>query len=514
VYAHAGCEGHFSGLARRAKTVVKGLDDGVIPAGRQSRHIEGSSDPGPSSPDHPLAQETAAVSIEGGYPYQRGNLVAVQGAQLGEFGQEGDGHHWANPRDTAQQVVFLSPQGTLPNGGVEIPVQATQLLLQPADMVLDPLAHRIRSSDPQPVLLGSKHLDNLVTPGQEGRQFLGLGIRQGMGSGPDRLGEVGQDLGIQSVGLSQPASGSSKVSDLAGIDHGQGQPCCRQGTSHRHLEAARGLQHHQFWVELSQSLDYLSDSRSIISRGPDHSGGTYCYIQPVLGNVDPYVRTLRLQWLSPFWPFLARYGLVRPRQLFGLSMEMGWRPKLFIGLTRPRESRSASPLLPSNIHLLKHTRGEDIAYGWKGKGSTVHLVTEGNGLPLAFLVTAANVAEVTMGLKVIDQVKVPRHQGRPRQRPATLATDKSYDSANFRQELRRRGIQPSIPQRKWKNRRRRPGRPSLVHQVSQSRWKVERSHGWLDNWRRLVTRYDWYTQSYVAFLTIACFMAALSRILD
>ena len=133
-------------------------------------------------------------------------------------------------------------------------------------------------------------------------------------------------------------------------------------------------------------------------------------------------------------------------------------------------------------------RGEDIAYGWKGKGSTIHLVTEGNGLPLAFLVTAANVSEVTVGLKVIDQVKVPRPQGRPRQRPASLAADKSYDSADFRGELRRRGIQPSIPRRVWKNRRCRPSRPPLVHQLSQNRWKVERSHSWLDNWRRLVTR--------------------------
>ena len=157
--------------------------------------------------------------------------------------------------------------------------------------------------------------------------------------------------------------------------------------------------------------------------------------------------------------------------------------------------------------------GEDIAYSWKGKGSTVHLVREGNGLPLAFVVTAANVSEVTVGLEVVDRVKVPRPQGRPHQRPASLAADKSYDSANFRRELRRRGSQPSIPQRKWKNPRRRPGRPSLVHQVSQSRWKGERSHGWLDNWRRLVTRYDWSTDSYVAFLTIACFMVTLARIL-
>jgi transposase len=142
------------------------------------------------------------------------------------------------------------------------------------------------------------------------------------------------------------------------------------------------------------------------------------------------------------------------------------------------------------------------------------LVTAGDGLPLAFLVTAANVAEVTVGLKVMDRVRVPRPQGRPKQRPASLAADKSYDSADFRWELRRRGIQPSIPQRKWKNRRRRPGRLPLVHPISQSRWKVERSHGWLDNWRRLVTRYDWYTESYSAFLTIACFMVTLSRILD
>jgi transposase len=133
-------------------------------------------------------------------------------------------------------------------------------------------------------------------------------------------------------------------------------------------------------------------------------------------------------------------------------------------------------------------------------------------LPLAFLVTAANVAEVTVGLKVVDRVRVPRPQGRPKKRPASLGADKGYDSADFRHGLRRRGIQPSIPHRQWPNRRR-PGHPPETHGASKFRWKVERSHGWLDNWRRLVTRYDWYTQSYLAFLTIACFMTLLSRIL-
>jgi hypothetical protein len=33
----------------------------------------------------------------------------------------------------------------------------------------------------------------------------------------------------------------------------------------------------------------------------------------------------------------------------------------------------------------------------------------------------------------------------------------------------------------------------------------------VDSWRRFVMRYDWYTESYIAFLTIVCFMLTLSR---
>jgi hypothetical protein len=53
-----------------------------------------------------------------------------------------------------------------------------------------------------------------------------------------------------------------------------------------------------------------------------------------------------------------------------------------------------------------------------------------------------------------------------------------------------------------------------VHETSKSRWEVEQSHGWLDNWQKLVISYDWYTESYIAFLTIACFMVTLARILQ
>lgn len=70
-----------------------------------------------------------------------------------------------------------------------------------------------------------------------------------------------------------------------------------------------------------------------------------------------------------------------------------------------------------------------------------------------------------------------------------------------------------MPQRKWKGPPSRPGRPLLVHQVSRSRWKVDWSHAWLDNSQR-VHHVRRYTESYMAFLTIACFLPVLSSILD
>jgi hypothetical protein len=112
--AHAGSQSYLSGFAYLTKAVVKGLDDGVIPTGSQSCHIEGSPHPGPPTPDHSFAPEAATV------PIKRGN----------------------------------SHQGTLPQGAFQVIIQVSQLLFQPADMVLNSPMHQF-SRGPQPILLGS-----------------------------------------------------------------------------------------------------------------------------------------------------------------------------------------------------------------------------------------------------------------------------------------------------------------------------------------------------------------------
>jgi len=156
--------------------------------------------------------------------------------------------------------------------------------------------------------------------------------------------------------------------------------------------------------------------------------------------------------------------------------------------------------------------GDAVGYGRKGKGRQRHLIAAGTGRPLAFPLTGAQVHEKRVALQTVDRVRVKRKQGRPKQRPKQLAADVGYDSRPLRRE--RRGITPSSPERKRKQRRRRrPGRPAKVHPLSRQRGKVERVLAWLNNWRRLATRYERRVSIYRAFLTIAGFMVCLNGIL-
>jgi IS5 family transposase len=85
----------------------------------------------------------------------------------------------------------------------------------------------------------------------------------------------------------------------------------------------------------------------------------------------------------------------------------------------------------------------------RGKpGSKLHLVCDGGGLPLAAVVTAANVGDTTMFQAILDDVPPIRTpSGRRRTRPGKVHADKGYDSAANRAYLRRRGITARIARR-------------------------------------------------------------------
>ena len=139
---------------------------------------------------------------------------------------------------------------------------------------------------------------------------------------------------------------------------------------------------------------------------------------------------------------------------------------------------------------------------------------DGHGLPIGLHVASAQPHESRLAESTLATVKVPQRRGRPRTRPKELVADRAYDSQVFRQQLRRRGIKPTIPTFVRRHRRRpKRGRPMHTGWSYRQRWKVERCFGWMDNCRRLVVRYERSVDQYKAFCVIALILWCVNLIL-
>lgn len=155
--------------------------------------------------------------------------------------------------------------------------------------------------------------------------------------------------------------------------------------------------------------------------------------------------------------------------------------------------------------------GEDVAYGYKGKGILIHTLTDGNGMPLANCTTAANGSEREQVMPLLNSVTVLTNcPGRPRKRVKVLAGDKGYDSKDLRADLRKRGIRPQLPKRVRKTKRN-LGRPI---KMSVPRFQMERCFAWFQRkYRRLVVRWERISACFNAFISLATIHIWINRIL-
>ncbi len=104
----------------------------------------------------------------------------------------------------------------------------------------------------------------------------------------------------------------------------------------------------------------------------------------------------------------------------------------------------------------------------------LHAVTDANGRPLSFFITAGQVSDYTGAAALLDDLpKVKR-----------MIADRGYDADWFRDALEQKGIKPCIPGCKSR---------SLPVRSDKRRYKrrnrIEIMFGRLKDWRRMATRY-------------------------
>ncbi|MCG8585917.1 MAG: transposase [Pirellulales bacterium] len=130
------------------------------------------------------------------------------------------------------------------------------------------------------------------------------------------------------------------------------------------------------------------------------------------------------------------------------------------------------------------------------------VLTDGHGLPLGIDTASASPHEVTLIEPLLDKRVL-------RRLPRRLIYDLAADSDPLRDRLWRRGIELICPHRA--NRQKPSTQDGRALRRYRRRWKVERSIGWLQNFRRLVTRYEYHADLFQGFVQLACLAVVLGR---
>ena len=129
------------------------------------------------------------------------------------------------------------------------------------------------------------------------------------------------------------------------------------------------------------------------------------------------------------------------------------------------------------------------------------MISDAQGIPLAVLLTAANVNDVTQLQALVEAIPPVRGKpGRPRRRPEIVQGDRGYSSEEQRRWLRAKKIRPLLAK---------IGSPHGSG-LGKTRWVIERTLAWRHHFRRLRVRWERRADTHLAFLNLGCALIAFN----
>lgn len=147
-----------------------------------------------------------------------------------------------------------------------------------------------------------------------------------------------------------------------------------------------------------------------------------------------------------------------------------WR-RIADGLLAMADQRGLIDLLRGSVDgmfVAGKGGGDDVAYGFKGKGVTLHHLVDNNGRSLVLETTPANIDERQVVESLLDSLAIRNgRKGRPRSRLKALQGDKGYQDRKLHARLRKRGIAPRIARKEH------PGKKKARSAVCQANRSIQ-----------------------------------------
>jgi len=129
-------------------------------------------------------------------------------------------------------------------------------------------------------------------------------------------------------------------------------------------------------------------------------------------------------------------------------------------------------------------------------------ICDGGSLPVAVTIHSASPSEMKLAEGTFGSRLVPSL-------PRVMVADRGYDSNGVRSFFADRGVEPVIPARR--NNRKATHQDGRNLRRYKKRWKVERLNAWLQNDRRIVTRYERKPENFLGFIELSCMKILLRR---
>jgi transposase len=147
--------------------------------------------------------------------------------------------------------------------------------------------------------------------------------------------------------------------------------------------------------------------------------------------------------------------------------------------------------------------GDEVGRCPKGNGTRILLMVDAEGTPLSAYTTAAHHNEVNTVETLVKRRQLCY------QTPRRLLYDKAVDADWLRERLAGHGVELICPHRSNRTKPSRQDGRALRRYIR--RYRVERSISWLHCYRRLITRWEYYSELFEGFVHLACLYTTLNK---
>jgi transposase len=139
-------------------------------------------------------------------------------------------------------------------------------------------------------------------------------------------------------------------------------------------------------------------------------------------------------------------------------------------------------------------------------GTKRHVLTDGQGIPLSVVITAANTHDMKAAISVLDNIVVKRSSSKIKRQ--NLCLDKGYDFREIENSVIKKGYLPHI-----RHRGERVVITNHFYHKHSRRWVVERTNSWHNRFRKLLVRYEKKLENYFALVCLGCCILIYRRII-